>query len=81
MTTQTPTESLFQELDYRETDGLEIWLLWSRDTDTLSVLVHDCKTEELCELAVDPEHARDAFEHPFAYLAELPAGEPALEAV
>jgi hypothetical protein len=73
MTGQTPTETLFQQLDYRETDGLEIWMLWSRGTDTVSVVVHDSKTQDVLELDVDAEHARDAFEHPFAYLGELAA--------
>jgi hypothetical protein len=72
MTTQT-TETLFQQLDYRETDGLEIWMLWSRATDSVTVVVHDAKTQELFELTAASEDARDAFEHPFAYLAELAA--------
>jgi hypothetical protein len=80
MTTQTHIESSFRELDYRETDGLEIWLVWSPATSALTVVVHDAKTQDVREFSVEPEHAGDAFRHPFAYLAELPEREPALNA-
>jgi hypothetical protein len=80
MTMQAPPKSSFQELDYRETDGLEIWLLWSQATNTVTVVVHDTKAQDVLEVDVEPEHARDAFAHPYAYLGGLSTGEPALDA-
>ena len=66
-TTTTQTTGSFEELDYRESDGIEVSLLWSRATDALSVLVVDTKTDEQLELRVEPSEALDAFRHPFAY--------------
>ena len=66
-TTATQTTSRFEELDYRESDGIQVSLLWSRETNALSVFVVDTKTDEQFELALAPAHAMDAFRHPFAY--------------
>ncbi len=66
-TTTTQTTGSFEELDYRESDGIEVSLLWSRATDDLTVLVVDTKTDELLELRIQPHEAMDAFHHPFAY--------------
>jgi len=66
-TTTTQTISSFEELDYRESDGIQVSLLWSRATDELSVLVFDTKTDEHLELRVEAHEALDAFRHPFAY--------------
>lgn len=57
------------ELDYRANDGLEVWLLWTRLENRLSVVVHDGRQEASFELDVDAEHALDAFHHPYAYAA------------
>jgi hypothetical protein len=76
-TTTTQTTGSFEELDYRESDGIEVSLLWSRATNDLSVLVVDTKTDELLELRIRPHEAMDAFHHPFAY-AETHAVEGAL---
>ncbi len=40
-TTLTHTASQFEELDYREADGLEVSLLWNRHDGSLSVYVVD----------------------------------------
>ena len=66
-TTTTETISSFEELDYRESDGIQVSLLWSRATNHLSVLVFDTKTGEQVELRVEAREALDAFRHPFAY--------------
>ena len=57
------------ELDHRETDGVQVSLLWSRSTNAVTVLVRDAKTADEFELAVDPADANDAFHHPYAYAA------------
>ena len=69
MTSVTETIGKFEELDYRENDGIEVSLLWSRADNSLSVFVVDAKTDELFELPVRVEEALDAFRHPFAYAA------------
>jgi hypothetical protein len=63
------TDPLFEELDYREADGIEVSLLWSRTDDSLSLLVFDGKLGESLEIKVDRHHALDAFRHPYAYAA------------
>ena len=67
MTTTATTEiSSFEELDYRESDGIQVSLLWSRATNDLSVLVIDTKRTSSSSSA-SPDKALDAFRHPFAY--------------
>jgi len=66
-TTTTQTPGSFEELDYRESDGIEVSLLWSRATNDLTILVVDTKADELLELRIQPHEALDAFHHPFAY--------------
>ena len=61
------TEELFRELDYRESDGIEVSLLWNPETGDLSVYVTDRRTEDALEFAVDAGEIADAFAHPFAY--------------
>ncbi len=60
---------LFEELDYRESDGLEVSLLWSRSERSLTVFVYDAKSEETHEIPAPPERALEVFRHPFAYSA------------
>jgi len=67
MTGMTDTISRFKELDYRESDGIEVSLLWSRIDNSLTVRVVDRKTDEKFRLAVQAHDAMDVFRHPFAY--------------
>ena len=57
----------WRELAARESDGLEISLLWSPSADRVKVTVLDQRLDELFDLDVDPANALRAFEHPFAY--------------
>jgi hypothetical protein len=68
--TLTPTD-MARELDYRETDGLEVALVWYPAEDAIAVKVLDTRTGERFEIPVDADNARDAFNHPFAYAAVL----------
>ncbi len=67
MTGRTDTISRFKELDYRENDGIEVSLLWSRIDNSLTVRVVDTKTDEKFRLAVRADEAMEVFRHPFAY--------------
>ena len=71
MSATTTLESSIRELSYRETDGIQVSLLWSAMTDGVSVLVTDTRTDESFELDVPAKDALDAFEHPFAYAARV----------
>jgi len=64
------TESLFAELDYRESDGIEVWLLWNRENDNLTVYVSDARTDDVFELPVSPASAREVFLDPYAYAGD-----------
>ncbi len=57
------------ELDHRSADGIEISLLWSRDTNRLLVAVDDSRSGESFEVDAPAEKALDVFRHPFAYAA------------
>ena len=69
-TTSTSTiQRLPRELDYRENDGVQVWLLWRTADDQLFVLVRDERRGETFQLDVDPAEALDAFHHPYAHAA------------
>jgi hypothetical protein len=65
------TPSLPRELDHRENDGIDVTLLWYEDSNRVAVRVVDSETGEELELEVAAGDARDAFQHPYAYI--LPA--------
>jgi hypothetical protein len=65
----TDPETQPRELDHRESDGIQVWLLWSPVTRAVWVSVLDEDTGESFRIDVDPSRALDAFHHPFAYLA------------
>jgi hypothetical protein len=58
-----------EELASRESAGIQVSLFWSREDNTLSVVVRDNWTNEEFSLAAEPEEAMDVFRHPFAYAA------------
>lgn len=62
---------LFDELDYRETDGIEVSLLWHRSDNRVTVFVVDTKLDVAFELRVASSDALRAFRHPYAYAALL----------
>jgi hypothetical protein len=64
MTTSTPTE-----LHHRSADGIEVSLLWSRQTNSLTVAVEDSRSGVTFELPAPADKALDVFAHPFAYAA------------
>jgi hypothetical protein len=57
------------ELAYRASDGLEVWLLWTKFENRLFVVVSDSGKGVSFELDVDPAKGLDAFHHPYAYAA------------
>ena len=73
------SETDARELDHRSSDGVEVTLLWSPQTDRVWVSVADERRGDSFELDVDPSDALDAFQHPYAY-ADLGDDEFALAA-
>lgn len=68
-----------EELAFRESDGVEVALLWSRPTNELRVTVYDSKLCEFFELSVPPGNSPlDVFHHPYAYRTAFPLVTPAL---
>ena len=57
-----------QELAYRSTDGMDVFLLWCPDDDSLAVVVIDENADSV-EFVVTAGEALDVFEHPYAYAA------------
>lgn len=62
------TLETFEELDHRSSNGIDVWLLWSRETGELTVVVED-ETGERLTLAAAPDQAMQVFNHPYAYAA------------
>ena len=58
-----------RELAARESNGLSVRLLWHPHENAVTVSVEDRHDGECFDLAVAPQHALDAFNHPFAYAA------------
>lgn len=58
-----------RELAARESDGINVLLLWHAGSDALTVSVEDVRIGDCFQLAVAPERALDAFYHPYAYAA------------
>lgn len=58
-----------RELAARESDGLQVVLLWHPGANELTVAVEDARVGDRFHLAVPPDRALDAFYHPFAYAA------------
>jgi hypothetical protein len=62
------TTDLTRELDHRESDGIEVRLLWRPHDGTALVAVSDARTGEAFTLEVgEGQRALDVFHHPYAY--------------
>ncbi|CAB4702988.1 unannotated protein [freshwater metagenome] len=71
--TETPViekETAVIELAERNSNGLNVRLLWNQDSDELRLTVNDVNTGEAHEVLVDRTRGLDAFYHPFAYVAK-----------
>jgi hypothetical protein len=54
----------------RKNAGIQVTLVWAKDTNAVSVLVREDGTNAQFELSVEPgANALDTFEHPYAYAA------------
>ena len=65
----SPARTHPSELAARESDGLHVVLLWHPGDNELTVAVEDVRLGDCFRLAVAPDRALDAFNHPFAYAA------------
>ena len=65
----SPATPHVRELAARESDGIQVLLLWHPDESELTVSVEDARVGDRFQLAVAPDRALDAFYHPFAYAA------------
>lgn len=64
-----PVTTTIRELAARQSDGVEVRLLWDAASDSVSVVVADVREGASFEVPVAPEHALDAFNHPYGYAA------------
>jgi hypothetical protein len=58
-----------REIAHRASDGLEVALLWSKTSGTLTLSVTDARNGDFFELPVERDQALAAFHHPFAFAA------------
>jgi hypothetical protein len=70
MTAALSNAKLFEELDYRENDGVAVSLVWNRSDNSLSVFVCDTHSNDCFEVPVRAGRMKDVFEHPYAYAAQ-----------
>jgi hypothetical protein len=65
----TTTTHLMRELDHRNSDGIDVRLLWNQHENRVYVAVNDAKTEESFTIEVrEGDRPMDVFQHPFAYV-------------
>jgi hypothetical protein len=70
---ETRAGDSLRELAYRESDGLEVTLVWDERRDRLAVSVMDSKTGDFFALEAPRDKALDVFYHPFSYAASRTA--------
>lgn len=81
MNSDTFQNSDRHELAHRNSNGLDVSLVWDRATDTVSVCVNDELYDQQFEIEVEPGTSPLAvFTHPFAYAARQGIGFGELEA-
>jgi hypothetical protein len=56
-----------RELAQRLTGKVEVLLLWHPDIDLVELSLYDQASGAGCQVVVAPEHAIDAFYHPYVY--------------
>ena len=66
-----------QELAFRESDGIEVALLWDSVEDRVLLNVRDSRRGEWIVRGVAHADALDAFRHPFAYAGRRDEAPPA----
>lgn len=62
-------DTTIRELDSRSTDGIDVRLLWSPQTDRIWIDVRDRRLGGSFRLEVEPSEGLAAFRHPYAYAA------------
>jgi hypothetical protein len=65
----SPATHETRELAVRDSDGVHVRLLWHPADNAVTVAVEDARIGDRFQLAVAPDRALDAFNHPFAYAA------------
>ena len=65
----SPAAPHTRELAARDSDGLQVVLLWHPDENALTVSVEDTRVGDGFRFAVASDRALDAFYHPYAYAA------------
>ena len=63
----------YKEPARRANSHIEVSLLCRRADNTLRLLLIEVATGVMFEVPIAPEHALDAFNHPYAYLPTLAA--------
>ena len=65
----TPTRPRTRELAERASSGTLVRLFWRQGTRELWVEVWEPEFDVTIVIPAEPEHALEAFQHPFAYAA------------
>jgi hypothetical protein len=76
MSTTAVIDATRHELARRVNGGLEITLFWQTRDNSTTIDVYHPATDETIRFRVPPSRALDAFQHPFAYLANQPEHDP-----
>lgn len=56
------------ELAARDSDGISVYLLWDKPNGEILIGLADSRADFETAFGVNPEHANEAFDHPFAFL-------------
>jgi hypothetical protein len=69
MTAHMLTETQYEELSSRESNGIRVSLVWNRADDTVKVSVYDARSDSSFDLDVGNDPPLEVYNHPFAYAA------------
>ena len=71
---QSTPETTIRELDHRNSDGIDVRLLWNQRTNGVSMAIEDTHLGQSLTFDVEARDALAAFHHPYAYANHLRAG-------
>lgn len=59
------------ELNHRRDAGIEVFLYWHKEANILALMLNEPNDNQGYAFIVPNDSGNDAFEHPYAYAAEL----------
>ncbi len=69
MATNSTHQGTLRELDRRQSNGIDVSLLWNERDNSVMVSVVDIRSGDSFDLEASPDNALEVFHHPYAHAA------------